>query len=108
MHYLQSFATLFLIVIFAGLILISPFGIYAITIIFINKDYALNVWIGIDQLGAALLGRNPDVTISSDVGYHAERGNKTALILEKVINAIFYHVAGEQNHCRNAIERDEY
>ncbi len=68
------------------------------------KQYFLNVLIGVDQLGNALLGGDPDETISSRTGKHirnhpADRGLYYWLgwILDKI----------DRNHCADSIEEDE-
>ena len=65
-------------------------------------NYLLNFLIAIDQLVNAILGGRPDHTISGRIGYHAMHGKIWALILEKVINWIFF----DRNHCRDNIEWD--
>lgn len=68
-----------------------------------------NIAISIDQLGNAIAGGNPDVTISSRVGYfsNCEEANSDFYyywkILEKIIDTTFYPLEG-RNHCLNAYE----
>jgi len=71
------------------------------------RTYLVNVLIAIDQLGNALLGGNPDETISSVVGRKAIKNIWWALLAERFINALFYLLIEEVNHCRNRIEYDE-
>ena len=71
------------------------------------SGYVLRVLVAIDQLGNTLADGNPDETISSRVGRNAIHGKKWALIAEKVINALFWVVARQRNHCRAHIEYDE-
>jgi hypothetical protein len=61
------------------------------------KKYLLNVAIALDQLCAAILGYDPDETLSSVAG-------KRKGLAEKIINTIFFF---EPNHCENSIEEDE-
>jgi len=35
------------------------------------------------------------------------KGNKTAQLMEKVIDGLFYLAIGQRNHCRESIEWDE-
>jgi hypothetical protein len=64
------------------------------------KKYIHNLLISLDQFGNAILGGDPDETISSRVGknYHNT-------FLEKFINFIF--IVKTRNHCVEAIENDE-
>ena len=53
---------------------------------------------------------NADETISSHIGRSAMAGKRWALLLEPVVNRIFFWQrdgAGRLNHCRHAIEWDE-
>lgn len=54
------------------------------------KRYILNVLIGIDQLGNALLKGNPDETISSRSYRRRVEGSKRWALAERVINVLFY------------------
>jgi len=67
------------------------------------------VIIGIDQLGNAIFAGNPDSTISSRVGYFAQRegaANKRYWqCLEMLINFTFYPLDGRQ-HCLRAYKKD--
>lgn len=67
----------------------------------------MRVLVSIDQLGNTLTGGKPDETISSRVGRNAMAGKKWALIAEKAINALFWVLVGQRNHCRDHIEWDE-
>jgi hypothetical protein len=78
-----------------------------VTLLAPKSRYTWAIWIGQDQMVNALLFGNPDITISSRIGYHAKRGSKTALAMEKVVDWLFYKIAGEKNHCRTHIELDE-
>lgn len=69
--------------------------------------YIRRVLIAIDQLGNTITGGDPDETISSRTGKAAIAGKRWALILERIINAIFLHLTGERDHCRANIEGDE-
>lgn len=68
--------------------------------------WLLNVLIGFDQLGNAIVNGNPDETISSRVGKAAEKGGRRAIVVEAAINLLF-SFRGERHHCANSIERDE-
>jgi len=61
------------------------------------KKYILNILIGIDQLGNALLGGDPDETISSRLGK-----NYRGSFLEKFVDKIF-----GDGHCEGSLEEDE-
>ena len=71
------------------------------------KRYTWGLWIGQDQLVNAILKGNPDITISSRVGYMSLNGSKTARSMEIVIDWLFYKIAKQQNHCFVSIEKDE-
>lgn len=65
--------------------------------------------IGIDQLGNALTGGNPDSTISARVGYfseNAKRGRPYWKSLEAIIDFAFYPVDGPR-HCYQAWQSEE-
>lgn len=68
------------------------------------KRWFKNILISIDQLGNSVANGHPDETISSRVGRNAEQGQRGAIILEAGINIVFAVIAGERNHCQNAIE----
>ena len=71
------------------------------------KRYVWGFWIWQDQAVNAILGGNPDVTVSSKVGYMAEQGSKTAKAMASVIDLLFKVAVGQENHCQASIERDE-
>jgi hypothetical protein len=69
------------------------------------------VLIGIDQLGNAIAGGNPDATISARTGYFANiKPNKTFMyywkVMELIINIAFYPLDGA-DHCLQAYENDK-
>jgi hypothetical protein len=65
------------------------------------KRYIINILIGIDQLFNAILGGDPDETISSRIGKSAIKGNSISKILSRMLD-IF-----DKNHCGESIEKDE-
>lgn len=71
------------------------------------RNYRYKIWIAQDQLVNALHNGNPDITVSSRIGYMAERGSKTAIYMAKVVDWLFYFSIGQKDHCRASIERDE-
>lgn len=53
---------------------------------------------------------NEDETISGRVGRHALRGHRWALVVESLIDLLFWWQKdenGKRNHCRASIEPDE-
>lgn len=60
-----------------------------------------NILIAIDQLFNAILGGDPDETISSRAGKAKKEGKLWACILCK-----FLHIL-DNNHCTDSIEEDE-
>jgi hypothetical protein len=70
-------------------------------------DYSYGVWIAQDQLVNAIFGGNPDVTVSSKVGWLKKNGSKTAAAMAVVIDWMFYVAVGQENHCIESIEYDE-
>lgn len=113
MSYLRAFGLLLAIFVIGLCICLSPFGIYtaccgiAATVYPPARLYTYRLLIGVDQVIAVLMGRkNPDHTISGEVGYQAMQGSKTAQHMEKVIDFLAYVIAREHRHCRNAIEWD--
>ena len=71
------------------------------------RRYRYAMWISTDQLVNAIHNGNPDVTVSSKVGYMAEQGSKTAQAMAVVIDLLFKVTVGQENHCQASIERDE-
>lgn len=67
------------------------------------KKYLYNILIGIDQLVNAILGGDPDETISSRIGKHLIKHPDCPICnyLCKLLNLI------DPNHCQDAIEHDE-
>lgn len=69
--------------------------------------YFLNLFIAGDQALGAMVGYDPDETISSNLGKLEEqpggipRNRPVARLLSKILNKL------DKNHCQNAIERDE-
>lgn len=73
-------------------------------------SYLMNVFIAIDQLGNALAGGNPDITISARVGYFAnyKPSTKEALnwkLFERIIDTTFWPVDGK-GHCLQSYHAD--
>ena len=73
-------------------------------------NWISGVLIGIDQLGNAIAGGNPDATISARTGYFANISpNRTFIhywkIMEAVINFAFYPLDGS-DHCLQSYEKD--
>lgn len=67
-----------------------------------------NILIAIDQLGNALAGGHPDVTISARVGYHTLPGQPKSRywsLLRRVIDFTFWPIDGD-GHCRQAYDSD--
>jgi uncharacterized membrane protein YhaH (DUF805 family) len=71
------------------------------------RNYRYKLWIAQDQLVNAIHNGNPDITVSSRIGWMAEQGSKTAAAMAVVVDWLFYIATGQVNHCRAAIERDE-
>lgn len=74
-------------------------------------EWLWNVLIAIDQLGNAIAGGNPDITISARVGYFANKSQQRRFrfywkFLETIIDFTFYPIDGP-NHCLKALEKDE-
>lgn len=93
----------------ALIILMLPFQL-PVTIAGIHprfKRYRYGVWIAQDQMVNAIHNGNPDVTVSSKVGYMAEQGSKTARAMAVVIDLLFKLAVNQDNHCQASIERDE-
>lgn len=70
-----------------------------------------NVLISVDQLGNAVAGGDPDITISARVGFFANKSEDRSFyyywrFLEIIINFTFYPLDGE-NHCLLAYEDDK-
>lgn len=73
--------------------------------------YIKNILVGIDQLGNAMAGGNPDNTISARVGYNVNHLDTISYLkywkfLEWVIDSTFFPIDGD-NHCDNSYHNDE-
>jgi len=75
------------------------------------KRYIRNVGVGVDQLTNAILGGDPDETISSRLGKCKEEGNKFCILVCRVLTKIWVFFGSEKSeehgHCISVIERDE-
>lgn len=71
------------------------------------RGYRYKLWIAQDQMVNAIHNGNPDITVSSRVGYMSANGSKTARVMEIVIDFLFYIAIGQRNHCAVSIEYDE-
>lgn len=111
MHFIKAKLLLLSILIVWGslIVLMLPFQL-SVTLAGIHpklRRYRYGVWIAQDQLVNAIHGGNPDITVSSKVGYMAENGSKTAKIMAVVIDFLFKVAVNQDNHCQASIERDE-
>jgi len=95
---------LFFIMIMSPLVL--PVTLLAIKIKSM-RGYRYKLWISQDQLVNAIHNGNPDITVSSMIGWRAEQGSKTATAMAYVVDLMFYIAIGQRDHCRVSIERDE-
>lgn len=71
------------------------------------RGYRYKLWIAQDQMVNAIHNGNPDITVSSRVGYMALQGSKTAQAMAAIIDLLFYLAIGQRDHCRVSIEYDE-
>lgn len=71
------------------------------------RRYLLNIAIALDQGCNALLGGNPDETISSRVGRAAMNDRAFAAEAEWLVDAMFRLLGDGPGHCRRNIEWDE-
>lgn len=69
--------------------------------------YRYGLWIAQDQDVNALIFGNPDVTVSSKLGYMKQQGSRTAQYAANVVDKMFYIAVGQVNHCVASIEHDE-
>ena len=103
---LMSVAAVWLLAIIVMAPLQLPVTLLAI-VIKPMRGYRYKIWIAQDQLVNAIHNGNPDITVSSQIGYMAEQGSKTAAAMAVVVDWLFYVAIGQVNHCRASIERDE-
>lgn len=103
---LISIAIVWLYVLVAISWLIIPVTLAAIKFESLRR-FRYGLWIATDQLVNAIHNGNPDVTVSSKVGYMAEHGSKTATAMAYIIDLLFYIAIRQENHCAVSIERDE-
>lgn len=67
--------------------------------------YLNNLGVALSQLGRAILGGDPDESISGATGKAAMQGRWWFVnVQEPLINAIFFY---DKDHCRKSIEPDE-
>ena len=71
------------------------------------RGYRYKIWIAQDQMVNAIHNGNPDITVSSRIGWMAEQGSRTAAAMAVVVDLLFYISIGQRNHCAVSIERDE-
>ena len=72
------------------------------------RRWAINILLGIDQLGNCILGGDPDETISSRLGkLKRKHGGRIpwSRPVSKVIDFLLEKI--DPNHCTDAIEHDE-
>lgn len=93
------------------ILLMSPFQVpLTVGAVWIKawKSYRYSFWIWQDQgVNVIMTGGNPDVTVSSKIGYMAEQGSKTAQYMARFVDWVFYVTIKQRNHCRASIEYDE-
>lgn len=104
--FLLSIATVWLFFIIVMSPLQLPVTMLAIKVSRL-RGYRYKLWISQDQLVNAIHNGNPDITVSSRIGWMAERGSRTASAVAVVVDWLFYIAIGQVNHCRASIERDE-
>lgn len=112
MHFLRAKMLLLSIaVIWAYIIIVLSPLLIPVTLLAIPfeglRRYRYALWISTDQLVNAIHLGNPDVTVSSKVGYMAEQGSNTAKAMAVVIDLLFKLAINQDNHCAVSIERDE-
>lgn len=66
-----------------------------------NRSYLFRVLYSIDQLANAMVGGNPDETVSSALGKKQRRGCKLCRFICGILNIV------DPNHCEKSIEEDE-
>lgn len=71
------------------------------------NSWCLTIWLANDQYINAIFKGSEDHSISGRVGFAAMKGNKTALVIEKIIDFVFFAAIGQRGHCRANIEMDE-
>lgn len=71
-------------------------------------NYFENLLTAIDQLGNAIAGGNPDVTVSGRVGYHSVKTNNNFWkSLEKIIDFTFEPIDGRHHCLKTALNDDD-
>jgi hypothetical protein len=70
------------------------------------RPYRYRLWIGQDQLVNVIHNGDPDHTISGRVGHMSLQGSKTAAVMERIIDWMFYVAIKQEQHCRKSIEWD--
>ena len=69
------------------------------------QRYIRNNLVAIDQLFNTILGGDEDETISSRAGKGRNKGLRVHTVAANCIDFIFRVFFGEQEHCKNAIEK---
>jgi hypothetical protein len=69
------------------------------------KRHLYNIGLSLSQLGNALLGGDPDESLSGRCGKGRERGSLGWTIAATLLDVAWWPF--ERDHCRNSIERDE-
>ena len=99
------------IVLILLLILLTPFVLF-IAIFFAvfasdkYKQWGVNCWEGFDNFGSAILGGDPDESISSRLGKARRAGSRLTFVANKV-DLVADDIFNDVNHCNKSIEADE-
>ncbi len=104
--YLLGVGTVWLLLI----AIMSPFQLPLTLLGWINptlKGYRHRFWIWQDQGVNVLFGGNPDVTVSSQIGYMASKDDRAAIVMAYFVDFMFYVAVGQKEHCKASIEHDE-
>jgi hypothetical protein len=71
------------------------------------RQWLINIFVSLDRLGSALVGLDPDETISSALGKVVEKGYTAFWPLAKIIDLCALFLFQQTNHCARSIQRDE-
>ena len=72
-----------------------------------GRRYAINYYIGVDQLANAIIGSDPDETISSRAGKYLRSLPKDTIRWKIAYWLCLVLHKFDKNHCQDSIEEDE-
>lgn len=70
------------------------------------KQWGVNCWEGLDNFLSAVIGGDPDESVSSRLGKARKAGSSWSFVTDRV-DLVAKELFNDDNHCDRSIERDE-